>query len=263
MSLVGFHDLSEPEVLFVRQPAPLPMSQNLQYHSVRIFLYGYAGIIIPSVPLLILGAAIGGAIGNIPEWSEGYDSTSVGGVLAAMLTPAGGFGKFVVVVLSFTMLGNIAATMYSISLNFQMLIPQLVVVPRYVFSIIITAIVIPVSIKAATDFFSSLENFISLIGYWSAAFVSVLIVEHLVIRRCRYSSYDQAAWNSAKLLPWGVAALAASVLSFGLVIPSMAQVWWTGPIAEKAGDLGFELALVVTAVLYIPMRLVEKRFAGR
>jgi purine-cytosine permease-like protein len=212
---------------------------------------------------MILGAAIGGAIPNIPEWTEGYDTTSIGGVLAAMLEPAGGFGKFVVVILSFTMLGNIAATMYSITLNFQMLIPQLVIVPRYVFSIIITAIVIPVSIKAAVDFFGSLENFISLIGYWSAAFVAVLITEHVVIRRGQYSSYDQAAWNSAELLPLGVAALTSSVLSFGLVIPSMAQVWWTGPIAETAGDIGFELALVVTAVLYVPMRLVERRFSGR
>lgn len=236
---------------------------NPRFSSVRLFLYGYAGCIIPTVPLMTLGAAIGGAIANIPEWAEGYDTTSVGGVLAAMLSPAGGFGKFVVVVLSFTMLGNIAATMYSITLNFQMLVPQLVVVPRYVFSVVITAVVIPVSIKAALDFFSSLENFISLIGYWSAAFVAVLITEHLVIRRGRYASYEQDAWNSASKLPWGVAALAASVLSFGLVIPSMAQVWWTGPIAESAGDIGFELAIVVTAVLYIPFRLLEKRFAGR
>lgn len=212
---------------------------------------------------MTLGAAIGGAMGSIPNWEAGYDETAVGGVLAAMLAPAGAFGKFVVVILSFTMLGNIAATMYSITLNFQMLIPQLVVVPRYVFSVIITAIVIPVSIKAAVDFFASLENFIALIGYWSAAFVAVLIMEHLVIRRGIYSSYEQGAWNSAQQLPWGVAALASSILSFSLVIPSMAQVWWTGPIAESAGDLGFELALVVTAVLYIPLRLVEKRLAGR
>ena len=42
-------------------------------------------------------------------------------------------------VLSLTLLGNIAATMYSTTLNFQILVPQLVVVPRYMFSIVITA----------------------------------------------------------------------------------------------------------------------------
>ncbi|KAH8645818.1 permease for cytosine/purines, uracil, thiamine, allantoin-domain-containing protein [Xylariales sp. PMI_506] len=236
---------------------------NPNFSSVRLFLYGYAGIVIPSVPLMILGAAIGGAMPSIPAWSDGYDETSVGGVLAAMLTPAGGFGKFVVVILSLTLLGNMAATMYSISLNFQMLVPQLVVVPRYVFSIIITAIVIPVSVRAAADFFDNLENFISLIGYWSAAFISILLVEHLVFRRGRYDSYKQEAWNSAEMLPWGAAALSAGVLSFGLVIPSMAQVWWTGPIAETTGDIGFEMAFVLSGILYVPFRALEKRFSGR
>lgn len=211
----------------------------------------------------VLGAAIGGATASVPQWEQGYETNGVGGILAAMLTPAGGFGKFVVVVLSFSLLGNIAATMYSITLNFQILVPQLVVVPRYVFAVVVTAIVIPVSIKAAADFFANLENFIALIAYWSAAFVSVVIVEHAVIRKGRYSTYEQDAWNSASRLPLGIAALAASALSFALVIPSMAQVWYTGPIAEQTGDIGFELAIVVTSCLYVPFRLLEKRVSGR
>lgn len=107
--------------------------------SWRLFLYGYAGLVIPPVLLLTLGAAIGGAVTRVPAWEAGYESHAVGGVLGAMLAPAGGFGKFVLVVLSLTLLGNIAATMYSITLNFQILAPQLVAVPRYAFSIVITA----------------------------------------------------------------------------------------------------------------------------
>ncbi|KAI0010740.1 permease for cytosine/purines, uracil, thiamine, allantoin-domain-containing protein [Xylariaceae sp. FL0662B] len=236
---------------------------NPKFPSAKLFLYGYAGLVLPTVLLMVLGSAIGGAISSVPEWQEGYDATSVGGVLAAMLSRAGGFGKFVVVVLSLTLLGNISATMYSITLNFQILIPQLVVVPRYAFSIVITAILIPVSIKAAVEFFASLENFVALIGYWTAAFVSVLIVEHNVFKKRRYDAYDHQNWNAASRLPWGVAALAASALSFALVIPSMSQVWFEGPIAKKAGDIGFELAFVVTAVLYLPFRAIEKRLSGR
>ncbi|KAI0018937.1 permease for cytosine/purines, uracil, thiamine, allantoin-domain-containing protein [Xylariomycetidae sp. FL0641] len=236
---------------------------NPAFPSWRLFLYGYAGLIFPSVLLMTLGAAIGGALSSIPEWTAGYETNAVGGVLASMVSPAGGFGKFVVVILSFTMLGNIAATMYSITLNFQILVPQLVVVPRYVFSVLVTAIVIPVSIKAATEFFASLENFISLIGYWSAAFVSVLITEYVVFRRCRYETYAHDDWNSASKLPLGAAALTAGIGSFALVIPSMAQVWWVGPIAKHTGDLGFEMAFVVTALLYIPLRTVEKKLCGR
>ncbi|KAI5859978.1 permease for cytosine/purines, uracil, thiamine, allantoin-domain-containing protein [Durotheca rogersii] len=236
---------------------------NPKFSSVRLFLYGYAGLILPSVLLMILGAAIGGAIDNVPEWQEGFEATQVGGVLAAMLSRAGGFGSFVVVVLSLTMLGNMSATMYSITLNCQILVPQLVVVPRCVFSVVITAVVIPVSIRAADDFFPNLENFVALIAYWSAAFVAVLIEEHVVFRRCRYDTYDHDSWNVASRLPLGIAALAASALSFALVIPSMSQVWFMGPIARHSGDIGFEVALVVTATLYLPFRFLEKRFSGR
>lgn len=212
---------------------------------------------------MTLGAAIGGAISNVPAWEHGYETTSVGGVLAAMLEPAGGFGRFVVVVLSLTVLGNMAGTMYSVTLNCQLLVPALTRVPRYVFSVLVTAVVIPVSIRAAADFFLNLQYFIALIAYWTAAFVAVLVTEHVVFRRRRYDAYEHCAWNDAALLPWGVAALAASVLSFALVIPSIAEVWFTGPIARKTGDLGFELAFVTTGVLYIPFRGLEKRFSKR
>ncbi|KAI0487582.1 permease for cytosine/purines, uracil, thiamine, allantoin-domain-containing protein [Xylaria cf. heliscus] len=236
---------------------------NPKFPSWKLFLLGFSGLILPNIPLMVLGAAIQGALLNVPTWKQGYETNSVGGVLAAMLLPTGGFGKFVVVLLSLSLLGNNAATMYSITLNFQILVPQLVRVPRYVFSIVITVILIPVSIKAAAEFFQSLQNFIALIAYWTAAFVAVLLTEHVIFRRGRYETYSHDAWNTASRLPWGVAALTASVLSFGLVIPSIAQVWFTGPIAKRTGDIGFELAFVTTAVLYLPLRALEKRVCGR
>ena len=70
-------------------------------------------------------------------------------------------------------------------------------------------------------------------------------------------------WNTAKELPSGLAALGASVLSFGLVVPCMDQVWFVGPIAETTGDIGFEVALVLTAVFYLPLRYLEVRIRGK
>ncbi len=212
---------------------------------------------------MILGSAIGNAIPNVPSWQAAYDETLVGGVMAAMLAPAGGFGKFLVVLLSFSLLGNLAATSYSVTLNLQLLLPVLVKVPRYLFSVVFVAIVIPVGIRAANDFFANLENVVALIGYWSSAFLAIVLVEHFWFRRADPASYDPEAWNDAKRLPWGAAALSAGVLSFGLVVPSMAQVWWTGPIAEKTGDIGFELAFAASGVFYLPLRMLEKKFAGR
>lgn len=163
------------------------------------------------------------------------------------------------------MLGNLSATMYSVTLNFQMFLPWLFRIPRAVFSIITTAIVIGVAIAAAKKFFVNLENFVGVIGYWSAAFIGVVLVEHIVFRKQNYNAYteDETAWNDVRKLPPGFAAITAAVLCFALVIPGMAQIWFTGPIAEKTGDIGFELALVVSALLYLPLRYLEKKKWGR
>ncbi|KAM0324669.1 hypothetical protein ACHAQA_008060 [Verticillium albo-atrum] len=231
--------------------------------SFRVFAYSYLGLILPAILLMTLGAAIGSAIPNVPSWSAAYDETLVGGVLAAMLEPAGGFGKFVVVVLAFTLLGNVAGTMYAVTLNFQTIAPVFSRVPRYVFALIVTAIMIPVAIKAADDFFLNLENFVAVIAYWSASFIGIVLVEHFVFRKANHKAYNHDEWNDASKLPSGLAALGAGILSFGLIIPCMDQAWYTGPIAETTGDIGFEVAFVLSALLYLPLRYVERRVLQR
>jgi purine-cytosine permease-like protein len=178
----------------------------------------------PSVLLLVLGAAIGGAVPNVPEWSAAYDKDSVGGVLAEMLTPARGFGKFIVVILALSVIGNIAVSMYSISLNIQMFHPFFTRVPRSIFSVITTVVLIPVSIQAAKSFFESLENFLGIISYWSASFVAIMMTEFIWFRKSDYSTYDPKIWNVGSKLPWGVAAICAGICSFGLVVPSMVRL---------------------------------------
>jgi purine-cytosine permease-like protein len=93
-------------------------------------------------------------------------------------------------------------------------------------------------------------------------FVAVVCVEHLYFRKGDFARYDLRYWNAPSQLPLGAAAVGASVLSLFFVIPSMNQVWYTGPIARKAGDLGLETALTITALLYIPLRHLETRWRG-
>lgn len=226
----------------------------------RIFAYTYAGLFVPTVPLMVLGAAIGGATPNIESWSQGYDNHIVGGVLQAMLLPAGGFGRFVAVLLSLSVVGNLAAAMYSISLNFQMLVPFFVRIPRNIFAIVYTCVVIPVAIEAARTFFASLENFIYLIAYWSAGYVAVVGTEHFVFRKADCSKYDPEAWDKPSRLPTGLAAIGAMGLSFALAVPCMSQVLYTGPIAEVTGDIGFEVELVLSSLLYVPLRWLEIKY---
>ena len=93
-------------------------------------------------------------------------------------------------------------------------------------------------------------------------FGAVVVVEHLVFKRNDFNAYDYGAWNTPSKLPTGLAALAACLVAVGVIVPSMEQVWWTGPIGEKTGDIGFELAFVVTALVYPVARAIELRVRG-
>ena len=82
----------------------------------------------------------------------------------------------------------------------------------------------------------------------------------MVIRRGRFATYDVSRWADARALPTGLAALGACAISCALIVPSMDQVWFVGPIAEKTGDIGFELAFALAGLAYIPLRYTELRF---
>ncbi|KAF8991745.1 cytosine-purine permease [Cyathus striatus] len=226
----------------------------------KIFLYSYIGLLLPIALVQSTGAAVAAAASGVPAWNEGYSGGNVGGLLEAMLRPIGGFGKFLTVLLSLSVVPNMAAAFYSFSLNVQVVFPPFVAVPRYVFSIAATAIAVPLSIVGAHRFYDTIVNFLSLIGYWVSAFVAIILLEHFVIKRNDYSLYDRSIWNDRKRLPSGLAALGAGVASFGLVIPCMDKAWFTGPIARRTGDIGFEVAFVVSALLYIPLRTLERRW---
>lgn len=228
-----------------------------------MFTYVYLGFLTPSTPLLILGAAIGGAIPNVESWQTAWDGYGIGGVMAEMLKPAGGFGKFVLVVLAVSVVGNMVLSYYSVALCLQMLVPIFTKVPRFVFIIATLAIMVPMSIYAAAQWEDSLVNFLSVIGYWAGCFDAVVIEELVVFRNRDYGSFDPRIWNQGRKLPTGLAAIGASIISLGLVIPSMDTPWFTGPIGEKIGDIGFESAFIVTGIAYYPLRTLEIKLMGR
>ncbi|KAK0672322.1 purine-cytosine permease fcyB [Cercophora samala] len=229
----------------------------------RVFAHTYLGLLLPSVPLLILGAAIGGCTPNIPSWSAAYASTGIGGIFYQMLVPVlGNFGKFILVLLALSVIGNIAISMYSISVNLQQLVPFFAQVHRFFFIFVAMGLLIPFAIKAAEAWEESLTNFLAVIGYWAGCFDAVVIAELVVFRKMEYSSYDHAIWNVGRKLPPGVAALGASLLSLGLVVPGMAAPWYTGPLAKITGDIGFESAFVVTGLGYLVFRSVEIKLVG-
>ena len=92
------------------------------------------------ITLMCLGAAAAISAPLIPDWNAGYAGGNVGGLLNAMLSPVGKFGKFLVVLFSLSVTANNAPSTYSICMSLQTLIPPLVALPRYLLSILVTAV---------------------------------------------------------------------------------------------------------------------------
>ena len=228
-----------------------------------MFLYVYGGLLLPTITLMCFGAAMGSSIGSIPEFDAAYAANGGGGVAVEMLSSAGGFGKFVAVVLAFSVLGNMAGTMYAKSVQFQALLPFFTRIPRYVFSILITGVVIGVAIPISAELESSLVNFLGLVGYWISIYVGIFATEHVYFRKRDMTTYDHSIWNVGGKLPPGLAAMASAVLPFGLIIPCMAATWYTGPIAKVTGDIGFEVGLALSVLFYLPLRSIERKVFGR
>lgn len=73
----------------VRMPVNTPRS--------RIFLATYIGIMVPTILVQTLGAAMYSGCQYYPAWKQEYVLYGVGGPLKMALAPAGGFGKFLLV----------------------------------------------------------------------------------------------------------------------------------------------------------------------
>ena len=63
----------------------------------------------------MIGAAFAAAAPGVPSWSAGYqDGNDMGGLIAAILAPAGGFGKFLLVLIAISVSSACALSIYSI-----------------------------------------------------------------------------------------------------------------------------------------------------
>lgn len=138
----------------------------------------------------------------------------------------------------------------------------------------------PIAIVGSTRFYATFVDLISeffinisplllslnclssgIIGYWTASFSAIVVVEHVFFRRSQFRRYNVEDWKDPRRLPLGIAAALAFFGSFGLIIPCMSQVWYVGPIARAGtGDIGIFTGFVSAAVLYLVFRAAELRW---
>jgi len=89
--------------------------------------------------LEVFGAAAAVSAPSVSDWETRYSDGDISGLILAILAPLGTFGKILVIPLGLSVIGNTAPTIYSLGFVFQTCVPSLIFVPRYVFSIIATA----------------------------------------------------------------------------------------------------------------------------
>ncbi|KAI0332191.1 hypothetical protein GY45DRAFT_1218764, partial [Cubamyces sp. BRFM 1775] len=228
----------------------------------RVFWYAYLGFFVSSVPAHMLGAAFAAAaMSTVPTWGAGLgDGNDVGGLVAAVLAPTGGFGKLLLVLLSLTAPSACAPTMYTVCTSFMTVHRSFARVPRFLIAVVSTAVLIPLAIVGAGKFYSTFVDILALIGYWLAPFCAIVMTEHFLFRRSSYSlaAYNvPAAWDDPRHpnLARGFAALCTLCASVAVIVPCMQQEWYTGPIARRGtGDLGMIAGFVVGVPVYAAAR---------
>lgn len=230
----------------------------------RLALYCFLGLYVPFTLMMLLGAAIGGAIPGNESWLSAYQQGSFGAVTAEILTArVGNFGRFLLVLLGFSIVTTSARDMYSISIFVVGVVPGLRRVPRILLLLFVAGAMIGIGIAASRSFLPALSALVSIAGYITGPTISVFLVEWFLFRKADPASIDPKIWNNRSALPSGISALISCTVPWIPIVLSMSNTWYVGPIARRVGDLAYELGAVSSVVLYVPLRAAEIKYRGR
>jgi purine-cytosine permease-like protein len=139
-------------------------------------------------------------------------------------------------------------------------------VPRISFATLGFIADITVGCCAVAFFEDTLETFLSIIGYWTIIHL-VIVEEHIIFRRSRWSNYDWDAWASWELLPFGWGAMGAFAFDFVGAALGIKTAWYTAPVAgmigKNGGNIGHELTGLFCGVAFPVFRWMEKWWTGK
>ncbi|EIN10595.1 hypothetical protein PUNSTDRAFT_142573 [Punctularia strigosozonata HHB-11173 SS5] len=251
--------------------APVAADYNVRLpadiNPLYVFTLTWLGLFIPIVLIVSLGATLM-TITN-EAYVNAFADGGTGGLIGQVLSPWGGFGKFLLVLLALSVIANNIPNTYSAALSIQALHKWFALVPRAIWTILVFVIYTVAGVAGREHFSDILSNFLAILGYWTAFFFVVLCEEHFIFRRKngRLGGYDLTAYDSPSKLPLGIAGILACCFGVAGAVVGMAEVWYIGPLAKHlgpfGGDMGFELAAAFTAVTYPPLRYLEIRYTGR
>ena len=230
----------------------------------KVFALTFFGVLIPTTFITVIGACLGNAQASYAPYGATYEAHGLGGLLRDCFHPLG-FSKFALILLTFSVLGNNIAIYYSSGLSLQLLGHYFHAIPRFIWSLLVMLVIMILAIAGRQHLSTIVNNFVSLLGYWTVSFTAILWIEDTFFR---HGEYNLTAWDQPHRLPWGAAAILALLTGYlAGGVTGMSQTWYIGPIAAKfgafGGDVGIYLSLVFTLIVYPPARWLERRKTGR
>jgi len=230
-----------------------------------VFSWTYLGLFVSLNFIEWLGAAAMTATVVNEDWANAYAQAGIGGLLWMCVQQSGGFGKFVLVVLAFSIVANNVPNNYSLGLCAQVLGNWAIAIPRFIWTFIGVLVYVIAAVAGRDHFASILDSFLLCMGYWITPYTLIVFMEHHLFARGRYNLHT---WNDKHGLPLGLAAFTAWGCSLVMAVMGMSQEWYVGPLALLAGgapygaDIGIELSVGICLLLYPPLRYIEKKRFG-
>jgi purine-cytosine permease-like protein len=230
------------------------------------FTWTYLGLFVALNFIEWLGAAAMTAAMTDPEWAAAYELSGIGGLLGKCVESSGGFGKFCLVVLAFSIVANNIPNNYSLGLCAQVLGNWALKIPRFIWTLAGVLVYVVAAVAGREHFSAILDSFLLCMGYWATPYALIIFMEHWFFRR---EGYNLESWNDKRGLPLGIAAFFSWAVALIMAVMGMSQEWYVGPIALAAGgapygaDVGFEMGIAFSMLLYPPLRYIEKRYVGR
>ena len=226
--------------------------------SRRVFWYAYLGVAVPCILLETLGVLLTSAKGG----ADLVFGSALPGRIFANGIGTGQLAGLVIGLLALSTIANNVPNDYSFALSTQVLGLR---VRRWILTLIGAVLYVALALRLQTGFYANLQGFLLVIAYWLGAYSVIMIIEHF-LRRGKYPVED---YETANKLPIGVAAIVSMVIGLAVTALGVSQVAFTGPIAKQLSDsfmaknefspadIGFPLAVVATAILYIILRRIE------
>lgn len=213
----------------------------------KTFAYTYAGTVIGTVWMMILGAVLTAAIKNFLDNSSTY---------VAHLFGTGGFS---VVMFFVIMLGIVAVNVLNLYGAFMSITTSTQAVVRIaingrtrgIFVVIMAIIGTGLAIWGQGNFLNNFSNFILFLAYFLIPWTAINLVDFYFVRHGEYRIQDIFTLDGIYgRINWRT--LLVYVIGVLVEIPFMNTTFYTGPIANALGgaDISWIVGLLVSAPLY-------------